>query len=83
MGAKGRPARNLPSYRSTDGRRRHCWVLTISGEQTLPCPGLVLEWVKSEAGEWMARVVYVPADQPEIAVQAWIAGRHLRPAAED
>lgn len=51
-------------------------------EQTIPCPGLVLEWARSDAGEWTARVVYVSADRPEVAVLAWIAARHLRPATD-
>lgn len=59
VGTKRRPARNFSVLRSPDNRQRHCWVL-LSGTEPVPCAGLLLEWKKNAAGEWLARVILHP-----------------------
>jgi len=44
-----------------------------------PWPGLILEWRRTNAGDWMARVVYVPNPKEASSVEAWFAAALLRP----
>ncbi|MGH2777277.1 MAG: hypothetical protein ACRDJB_01360 [Actinomycetota bacterium] len=44
-----------------------------------PFPGLILEWKKTNAGLWSARVVYVPDARGSRSVEAWFAEQLLKP----
>ncbi|WP_165555455.1 hypothetical protein [Kribbella pittospori] len=44
-----------------------------------PWPGLILEWRRTQSGDWQARVVYVPNPQRHESVEAWFAAANLRP----
>lgn len=47
-----------------------------------PCPGLILEWRRTQSRDWQARVVYVPNGR-EQAVEMWLAAALLKPVADD
>jgi hypothetical protein len=74
----------VPDRSADQGRRRHCWVAAPSPDRPA-CPGLVLDWQRTDAG-WRAYVVYLrdfPADGSPggVAVQEWVDAARLRPAA--
>jgi hypothetical protein len=74
MGTNKRYPREPPP----DARRRHCWVLGTAHERG-PWPGLILEWRRTNGGEWAARVVYVPNPREPRSVEAWFVAALLRP----
>lgn len=47
-----------------------------------PWPGLILEWQRTNAGGWRARVVYAASEREPIAVQAWFVAELLRPVSD-
>ena len=61
-----------------DLARRHCWVLRTPHERG-PWPGLIMEWRRTNSGEWCARVVYVPDPREPRSVEAWFVAGLLRP----
>ncbi|MGC4943013.1 hypothetical protein [Kribbella sp. DT2] len=74
MGTNRRYPREQPPGR----HRRHCWVLATAHERG-PWPGLILEWRRTNSGDWAARVVYVPNPHEHRSVEAWFASGLLRP----
>lgn len=57
---------------------RHCWVLEMPGKR--PHPGLILEWRKTDAADWSARVVYAPHPKSPRSIEAWFAAAAVRTA---
>jgi hypothetical protein len=74
MGTSRRYANDPPP----DLARRHCWVLRTVNDRG-PWPGLILEWRRTNSGEWAARVVYVPRAGDSRSVEAWFSADLLRP----
>jgi hypothetical protein len=73
----------VPDRPTSRGSRRHCWVAPLT--PTLPaCPGLVLDWQRTETG-WRAYVVYLQDSLADgghgrVAVQEWVDAARLTPA---
>jgi hypothetical protein len=72
VGSGRRYAREPPE----DLARRHCWVLRTATDRG-PWPGLILEWRRTNAGDWAARVIYVPRSGESRS--AWFSADLLRP----
>jgi hypothetical protein len=70
--------RRYPRQPPPDLATRHCWVLRTTRERG-PWPGLILEWRRTNTGDWAARVVYVPDHRAGRSVEDWFASSYLRP----
>jgi hypothetical protein len=69
--------KRYPRYEGPDPTQRHCWVLATRTARG-PWPGLILEWRKTNAGDWQARVVYVPDHRRPQSTEDWFAESQLR-----
>lgn len=67
-----------PKDPAPDLARRHCWVVRTVNDRG-PWPGLILEWRRTNSGDWAARVVYVPRAGDGRSVEAWFSADLLRP----
>lgn len=76
--APARAAVQAPALLSADCPARHCWVsLPVDG--SVPRPGLLLEWRRTERGRWEGRVAYLATLRPErwSLVEEWVPAELL------
>jgi len=69
----GAPAESCPA--------RHCWVAGAADDRGVKRPGLLVEWRRTDAGDWEGRVVYAAELRPGewSLVEEWLSSGLLTP----
>jgi hypothetical protein len=60
---------------------RHCWVSGAADDRGVKRPGLLVEWRRTDAGDWQGRVVYAAELRPGewALVEEWLPSALLTP----
>jgi len=60
---------------------RHCWVAGSADDAGVKRPGLLVEWRRTDAGQWEGRVIYAAKLRPGewAVVEEWLSAALLTP----